>query len=391
MRIERLKCSFRIGLIFLAAAWVVTVTATVTQLRTSFDVRVPVSPTPVTIAGVPVLVYELHLTNFAQEPLTLQRVKVLDANRGNEIADIQGEDLIRRIGRPDLKNVETSRRTVTPGMCAIVFMEIKVASGGVPQALKHVIEYRTDQDDAEEAVESSSIPVRREAPIVLNPPVTGGPWAAIYNPSWERGHRRVFYAIDGHARLPGRFAIDWIRLDANGRFSDGDNDQIKNWFGYGMNVLAAADGRVIALRDGIAESQTVSGNAKHSITEAAGNYIALDIGHEIYAFYEHLKPGSIRVKSGDNVRSGQVIASLGFTGDSTGPHLHFHIADDKTPLGAEGLPYVFRSFTALGLYESLDRFGSEPWKSYPNRMDPRRQFEFPEAGVVVSFTPESND
>src|SRR3546814_7386768 len=69
----------------------------------------------------------------------------------------------------------------------------------------------------------------------------------------------------------------------------------------------------------------------------SGNACALDLGDGRHAFYEHLKPGSIRVVPGQRVRRGEVIAELGFTGDSTGPHLHFHVADAPSPLGAEGL------------------------------------------------------
>jgi hypothetical protein len=48
------------------------------SLRQAFDLRVPMAPTPVPVAGRPLLVYELHLTNFASEPLVLEQVEVLD-------------------------------------------------------------------------------------------------------------------------------------------------------------------------------------------------------------------------------------------------------------------------------------------------------------------------
>lgn len=52
----------------------------------------------------------------------------------------------------------------------------------------------------------------------------------------------------------------------------------------------------------------------------------LDLGDNRHAFYGHLLPGSLRVKPGDRVRRGQVIGRLGNSGNSTGPHLHFHNA-----------------------------------------------------------------
>src|SRR3546814_3208759 len=87
------------------------------------------------------------------------------------------------------------------------------------------------------------------------------------------------------------------------------------------------------------ESATISAHPENALGDATGNYVALDLGDGRHAFYEHLKPGSIRVVPGQRVRRGEVIAELGFTGDSTGPHLHFHVADAPSPLGAEGLPF----------------------------------------------------
>ena len=232
-----------------------------------------------------------------------------------------------------------------------------------------------------DVVEGAQFSLQKNPPLTLNPPLADGPWAAIYDPSWERGHRRVFYAVDGKARLPGRFAIDFIKLDEQGRFAANDNDQVSNWHGYGADVLAVANARVATTRDNMKESATVSGHSKQKLEDASGNYIALDLGNGYFAFYEHLKPGSIRVKPGDAVQSGQVIASLGFTGDSTGPHLHFHVADRNSPL-AEGVPYALNSFSVIGSYTTLDKFGEEPWKS---STPSQRNFEFPASKVVVMF------
>src|SRR3546814_12133074 len=86
------------------------------------------------------------------------------------------------------------------------------------------------------------------------------------------------------------------------------------------------------------ESETLSGRSRNALADASGNYLALDLGDGRHAFYEHLEPGSIRVAPGQRVRRGEVIAALGFTGDTTGPHLHFHVADGTSPLGSRGVP-----------------------------------------------------
>jgi murein DD-endopeptidase MepM/ murein hydrolase activator NlpD len=206
---------------------------------------------------------------------------------------------------------------------------------------------------------------------------------AIYNYEWQRGHRRVFYTLDGKARLPGRFAIDWVKVDDQGRTNEGDANVPANAFGHGAEVLAVADATVVAVRSDLAESPTVSGNSKHSLADAAGNYVALGLTDGRFVIYEHLKPGSVTVSVGKRVRRGQVIGALGFTGHSTGPHLHFHVADAGASLTGEGLPYAFSRFISLGRYRDIaSGVGSGPWeKSEPEEI----VGSFPGPGVVVDF------
>jgi murein DD-endopeptidase len=67
-------------------------------------------------------------------------------------------------------------------------------------------------------------PVVTGRTLVLSPPLRGGPWLAAHDPRWERGHRRVGYAIGGRLRTPGRYAADWVKLDASGRTSRPSSD-----------------------------------------------------------------------------------------------------------------------------------------------------------------------
>jgi murein DD-endopeptidase MepM/ murein hydrolase activator NlpD len=57
---------------------------------------------------------------------------------------------------------------------------------------------------------------------------------------------------------------------------------------------------------------------------------------------------SICVQVGQRVRRGEVIGLLGNSGNSVGPHLHFHVGDGNALNGSEGQPYVFERFVFLG-------------------------------------------
>lgn len=358
--------------------------AIASDVRESFDASVTYAPAAVMVEGRSELVYEIHLTNFSAADLTLEALVVLDGGTGAELHAFRGAELARRFAPVRNGDANAAAAVLAPGRSALVFVEIDMATS-VPTVLAHRIEYAESGQDTKLAVAGPRVTVDRRALPSLGPPLRGGPWVAVYSPDWPRGHRRVVYAIDGRARIPGRFAIDWVKVDDAGHITKGDADVPANALGYDADVLAVADARVAGMRDDMAESPSVAGNTKHAIGDAAGNYIALDLGDGRYAFYEHLEPGSVRVKTGDVVHRGQVIGSLGFTGDSTGPHLHFHVAGGNSPLGAEGVPFVFGRYRLVGRYDDIGQLGSARWNARPEKIVATREHECPAPNDVVMF------
>jgi murein DD-endopeptidase len=351
-----------------------------------FDIAVLQAPAPVSIEGRQRLVYELHLTNFAAVELALAGVRVIDADNGAVVARFAQADLAGRARVAG--SAAEGASAMAPGTRVVVYLEFD-GPDRMPRRLRHAVDFtRAGQPQAATA-EGAPVDVGTAASTLplLGPPLRGGPWAAVHAPQWPRGHRRVFYTWNGRARLPGRFAVDWVRVDADGRIAQGDADVPANALGYGADVLAVADARVAALRDGVAESASVSRNPRNSPDQAAGNYVVLELPDGRHAIYEHLRPGSIPVRVGDPVRRGQVIGALGFTGDSTGPHLHFHVADGPAVLGSEGLPYGFAGFRLLGHYPRIETLGSQRWQALGGELAADRKGEFPASNSVVEFPP----
>ena len=349
--------------------------------------EVTVAPVPVPVEGTPRLVYELAIESHASEPLVVESIDVVDAGPGAVIATLQGDALEHRLRVEGGPSAPGNVLAIAPGARGRVYLELSPGDAPLPRSLEHRLTYRVagSRSTAPVTVRGAHVAVRDSQPVVLAPPVRGGPWVAVYDPAWERGHRRVVYTIDRLARIPGRFAIDWIRVDAEGRYARGDEDVVRNWYSYGAEVLAVADARVAAARDDVAESPTISGHPDHPLEDATGNYVALDLGDGRFAFYEHLAPGSIRVAVGDEVRRGEVIAAAGFTGHTTGPHLHFHVADAASPLGAEGVPFVFERFRLLGRYDDFGAFGRAPRTPIGERVESLRRRELPAPNAVIDF------
>lgn len=92
----------------------------------------------------------------------------------------------------------------------------------------------------------------------------------------------------------------------------------------GVNVLAAAPGRVSRLRDGVADV-SVKSNAGAVTGQECGNGVVIDHGDGWETQYCHLAKGSVVVKSGDAVAAGQPIARVGLSGNTEYPHLHLTV------------------------------------------------------------------
>ena len=326
----------------------------------SVDLAVPVAPTPFRQGDRDHLVYELHITNFQQVDVVVSAVRV-NGPRG-VIAEYRDAELHRLITRPGLRFDHPAPQVIAPGMRAIVNIWMPMGNGVVAAgAIRHAVDLTVQRKDQPLAVTATgaAVDVSLAPAPVLDPPLGDGQWVAIYDPLLMGGHRTAIYTLDGRARIPGRFAIDFIALPPNGALARDRAAQPPTGNGFGADVLAVADGTIAAAVDGVADHapQPVPADL------AAGNHIAIDLGGGRFAFYEHLQRGSVRVKAGQRVRRGEVIAKLGASGStSIGPHLHFHVADASATLAAEGMPFVFGNFTMLGEFASIGALqGGEPW------------------------------
>jgi len=289
--------------------------------------------------------YELHLTNFGTSPVSLSRIEVLDADAGaaQPIATFevqQLETMLQPLGGKTLSDLR-GRLLIGDGQSAIAFMSIVLTRGPhVPDRLFHRV--RTVDSVAEGAV----IATHHTELRVLGPPVEGANWLAADGPSNDQDnhHRRGVVILDGRAVDSRRYAIDWKQIRDGASFS-GDARDVHSYYSYGKAMLAVADGRVVTARDGLPNNIPGHGESFHpavpiSLETVAGNTITLDLGGGQFAYYMHLLPGSLRVKEGDRVRRGQVVARLGASGDAREPHLHFEVTTSSKLLAGEGVPYL---------------------------------------------------
>ncbi len=145
-----------------------------------------------------------------------------------------------------------------------------------------------------------------------------------------------------------RYAYDFLILNGEGHSFMGEPTKAASYYCYGKEILAPADGEVVEARDEYPDS-LISGSGKVDCAarDIRGNYILLRHADREYGLFAHLKPGSIRVKAGDKVKRGQCIACCGNSGNSSEPHLHFHLQDGRSFFTSAGLPVEFDGISAI--------------------------------------------
>jgi hypothetical protein len=312
---------------------------------------------PVRAAGRTTLVYELHVADTSARPLRLEQLEVRNPDRPNAapLTTLGRSDLERDIkliaprGAPPPK-------ALTPGVRAVIYVWLALDSSAiVPRALTHHVSFADGS-----TADGATVTVRPATDLVVGFPVGAGDWWIGLGPSNTSEHRRSVIRVgdDTVPHLAQRFAVDWVKMDAKHEYArDHRGRRNTDWFSYGEPVLAVADARVVGVMDSIPDNTPGEGSraVPMKVATVLGNYVLLDLGPSSgghrYALYAHLQPGSLRVKTGDTVRLGQTLAVIGNSGNSDGPHLHFHVAETvdsaAAPLRAEGVPFMLDAFTVV--------------------------------------------
>ncbi|HXE72200.1 MAG TPA: M23 family metallopeptidase [Candidatus Nitrosotenuis sp.] len=346
-----------------------------TDFPPQVELWVPAPPAVARVDGRGVLVYELHLTSLAPHDMSLRKVTVEDAG-GRLLGTFEGAALEAMVRPMGASSTEYPCR-LGPGQRSILYFWLP--ADPAPTSLRHrALLGQAGQRDKEVVLDP--VPVNTLAPLRLPAPFArAGRWLAANGPSNDSVHRRTVLALEGHPWISQRFAIDWVLVDDQGQTFRGDPRANSSYYCYGAEVLAVAEATVAGVHDGVPDN--VPGTESRAVTidlqTVGGNWVALDLGQGRYAMYAHLQPGSLRVKAGDRVKKGQVLALLGNSGNSTEPHLHFHVATRPFWLAAEGLPYLLESFHLLGRLDDQGRLGEEGAG--------RRQDDLPPENALVTF------
>jgi hypothetical protein len=333
-----------------------------TAVAGAADELTPVTATTLSASSAPVLgtdgrwhvVYELQLANARPQPSTVESLDVLDADDESRVVEtFSGADLRSRLRT--LASRPMTSLELDPNVARLVLIELAFdRRADAPAALAHRFHVLTVPPGG-----SAPAPVTyTAATFALDPsatmvgrPLAGAGWVATNGCCPTDGvHRQTVLPINGALHAAQRFAIDWTRLDDEGRMVTGDPSDVHSYVAYGADILAVAGGTVVSTLNTLDDQVPGRLPDPSTITlkNILGNHVVVRHRDGRYATYAHMQKGSVTVDVGDRVRAGQMLGKLGNTGNTSAPHLHFQITEGRSVLGSSGLPFVFDRFRLQG-------------------------------------------
>jgi murein DD-endopeptidase MepM/ murein hydrolase activator NlpD len=157
-----------------------------------------------------------------------------------------------------------------------------------------------------------------------------GQWAVLWGGDTYDVNRHVFDRSQ-------RRAADLLRVGPDGLTHRGDGASNSDYYAYGEEVLAVADGTVVTAIDGVPDNEPGAENPY----VMPGNTVVVEHAASVFSAYGHMQPGTIRVKVGGSVRRGATLGLCGNSGSSSEPHLHFQLQDGLRIEDSWGITPVF--------------------------------------------------
>jgi hypothetical protein len=175
-----------------------------------------------------------------------------------------------------------------------------------------------------------TLPIVATSPASVAPPVNGT-W------TWRNGPGEGVYHT--HVRFPEqRYAYDLV-ITASGATYAGDPAISTSYHCFGQPIRAAHGGKVVLVDDTVPDNLGNTPSPANDPPKKNGQVI-VDHGDGRVALYVHVQQGSAKVKVGDTVNAGDVLALVGNSGFTTEPHLHFEILETDATGRAHAVPIM---------------------------------------------------
>jgi murein DD-endopeptidase MepM/ murein hydrolase activator NlpD len=171
------------------------------------------------------------------------------------------------------------------------------------------------------------------------------PFKGEWTVTWGGDTKEQNYHVESVAQ---KNAFDILMNDKNGSTHKGTGATNEDYYAFGKELYAPCDGEVVLVVDGVKDN--IPGNLNPIYVP--GNTVIIKTATGEYAFFAHFKQQSIVVKQGQKVSTGELLGLCGNSGNSTEPHLHFHLQNDEDMVKAIGTKCFFEQLKVNGILKS---------------------------------------
>ena len=235
-----------------------------------------------------------------------------------------GDSYYGKIQKLDSPRYTPPNQAVFPAHCERGLLDIKVVLDGQDKIIGLWFLPHTED-----------IPIPEKNETKLSLPFKGK-WLVF----WGGDTKELNY----HYNTPNqKFAFVFLVADPNGNTHKVEGKANEDYYAFGKEVLAPADGIVTDVINGVRDNKPGSMNS-YSVL---GNAVFIEHREHEVSVLAHLKLGSVAVKVGDKVKTGQVIGLCGNSGNSSEPHLHHHLQNTPVIQDGTGIKCFFQKVSVI--------------------------------------------
>lgn len=191
-----------------------------------------------------------------------------------------------------------------------------------------------DEDDIIQGLQIMPLTMYPETDNIYTETVIDFPFQDKWYVFWGGTNSLVNYH---YAYENQRYAYDFVIMNEQSTY-EGDPTLNESYYAFGKEYLAPADGIVVKVDNSVKDNKPVG---KMNEEQPLGNYVILDHGNTEFSYLAHFKYQSIIVKEGDKVNQGDSLGLVGNSGNSSEPHIHFHVADSPDPMTSKSINIKF--------------------------------------------------
>lgn len=181
--------------------------------------------------------------------------------------------------------------------------------------------------------------------IVRNATKMKLPFKGEWSVTWGGDTKEQNYHVESVAQ---KNAFDILIKDEQGSTHKGSGEFNEDYYAFGKELYAPCDGEVVLVVDGVKDNIPGVLNPIY----IPGNTVIIKTTTGEYAFFAHFKQHSIVVKQGQKVTTGALLGFCGNSGNSSEPHLHFHLQNTEDMTKATGAKCFFDQLKVNGVFKS---------------------------------------